>query len=156
MFGVSGNIMVSTCGVEFTCWVLLKVGINLVCCTRCALELVQKKLPCPICREHIGEAGVIRLHDVWGVLHVTHGPFSEFIDYAAHKMLVVEIKQRARTRTYLSLKSCCIIMMLIRVYSWSRFVMIMPDVVFCDSKEACSAWASAIWCGHCATEYGSQ
>ena len=39
-------------------------GINLVCCTRCALQLVQKELPCPICREPVGEAGVIRLHDV--------------------------------------------------------------------------------------------
>ena len=38
-------------------------GINLVCCTRCALVLVQKELPCPICREPVGEAGVIRLHD---------------------------------------------------------------------------------------------
>ena len=39
-------------------------GVNLVCCTRCALELVDKELPCPICREHVGKAGVIRLRDV--------------------------------------------------------------------------------------------
>ena len=31
------------------------------------------------------------------MLRVTYGPFSEFIDYAAHIMLVVEIKQRAHT-----------------------------------------------------------
>ena len=48
---------------ESTCLILLKVGINLVCCTRCALEFVQKKLQCQICCEHIGEAGVICLHD---------------------------------------------------------------------------------------------
>ena len=35
----------------------------MVCCTQCALELVKKELQCPICRQHIGEAGVIRLHD---------------------------------------------------------------------------------------------
>ena len=46
------------------CSVLLKGGVKLVCCTRCALELVQKQLPCPICREHVGEADVIRLHAV--------------------------------------------------------------------------------------------